>query len=75
MYPGNTSKIADMVCVLFIFIYAFGYSLGFGPAAWLYGSEVRSLTETVSTSDPVFPDMSASMRGDEKKKRKKSPLA
>ncbi|KEZ43406.1 hypothetical protein SAPIO_CDS4578 [Scedosporium apiospermum] len=40
IYPGNTSKAADMVCVLFIFIYAFGYSLGFGPAAWLYGSEL-----------------------------------
>lgn len=32
-----------MVCVAFIFVYAFGYSLGFGPAAWLYGSEVSNL--------------------------------
>jgi hypothetical protein len=29
-----------MVCIVFIFVYAFGYSMGFGPAAWVYGSEV-----------------------------------
>jgi len=70
MYPGNTSKAADMVCVLFIFIYAFGYSLGFGPAAWLYGSEVGSLIETVSTSDPVFPGVFVSTRDGRKKGRR-----
>lgn len=42
-YPDNVNKVADMVCVVFIFIYAFGYSMGFGPAAWVYGSEVNSL--------------------------------
>ena len=30
------------MCVVFIFVYAFGYSLGFGPAAWLYGAEVSN---------------------------------
>lgn len=43
MFPDNSSRAADMICVVFIFVYAFGYSLGFGPAAWLYGSEVSSL--------------------------------
>ncbi|SPO05550.1 related to ASD-3 ascus development protein 3 [Cephalotrichum gorgonifer] len=40
LYPDNGSRVADAVCVVFIFVYAFGYSLGFGPAAWLYGSEI-----------------------------------
>ncbi|KAI1497935.1 general substrate transporter [Biscogniauxia marginata] len=39
-YPDNTNRAADVICVVFIFIYALGYSLGFGPAAWVYGSEI-----------------------------------
>ncbi|KAI5919553.1 general substrate transporter [Camillea tinctor] len=39
-YPDNTNKAADVVCVVFIFIYALGYSMGFGPAAWVYSSEI-----------------------------------
>ncbi|KAI0164127.1 general substrate transporter [Xylariaceae sp. FL1272] len=39
-YPNNTNRAADIVCVVFIFIYALGYSMGFGPAAWVYGSEI-----------------------------------
>lgn len=39
-YPGNVNKTSDVVCVVFIFIYAMGYSLGLGPAAWVYSSEV-----------------------------------
>ncbi|KAI8628401.1 general substrate transporter [Xylariaceae sp. FL1651] len=39
-YPNNTNRAADIVCIVFIFIYAFGYSLGFGPTAWVYGSEI-----------------------------------
>jgi hypothetical protein len=39
-YPNNINHAADYVCVLFIFIYTFGFSIGFGPAAWVYGSEV-----------------------------------
>ncbi|CAI4211710.1 unnamed protein product [Parascedosporium putredinis] len=42
MYPENKNRIADAICIFFIFIYAFGYSLGFGPAAWLYGSETTA---------------------------------
>ncbi|KAK6948784.1 hypothetical protein Daesc_010555 [Daldinia eschscholtzii] len=40
VYPDNTNKAADIVCIVFIFIYALGYSMGFGPAAWVYGSEI-----------------------------------
>ncbi|KAI0912638.1 general substrate transporter [Ustulina deusta] len=40
VYPGNTSRSADIVCVVFVFVYALGYSMGFGPAAWVYGSEI-----------------------------------
>jgi hypothetical protein len=40
MFPENTSKIADVTCIVFIFVYAMGYSLGLGPAAWVYSSEV-----------------------------------
>ncbi|KAL2178210.1 general substrate transporter [Thermothelomyces heterothallicus CBS 202.75] len=39
-YPDNVNRAADYVCVVFIFVYALGYSLGFGPAAWVYGAEV-----------------------------------
>ncbi|KAK3349478.1 general substrate transporter [Lasiosphaeria hispida] len=40
IYPGNTNRVADFVCVVFVFIYSFGYSMGFGSAAWVYGSEI-----------------------------------
>ncbi|KAI1357448.1 general substrate transporter [Xylaria arbuscula] len=40
VYPDNTNRAADIVCVVFIFVYALGYSMGFGPAAWVYGAEV-----------------------------------
>ncbi|KAI2777773.1 general substrate transporter [Daldinia loculata] len=40
VYPNNTNRAADVVCIVFIFIYALGYSMGFGPAAWVYGSEI-----------------------------------
>ncbi|KAF1950606.1 general substrate transporter [Byssothecium circinans] len=39
-YPNNINHVADYVCIIFIFIYTFGYSVGFGPAAWVYGSEI-----------------------------------
>ncbi|GJN71848.1 ascus development protein 3 [Purpureocillium lilacinum] len=39
-FPGNANKAADVVCIVFIFIYAMGYSLGLGPAAWVYSSEI-----------------------------------
>ncbi|KID78269.1 ascus development protein 3, partial [Metarhizium brunneum ARSEF 3297] len=40
MYPGNENKVADIICIAFIFIYAMGYSLGLGPAAWVYSTEI-----------------------------------
>lgn len=42
-YPDHVNRAADYACVVFIFVYALGYSMGFGPAAWVYGSEVRNL--------------------------------
>jgi hypothetical protein len=42
-YPRNENKAADIVCIIFIFVYAMGYSLGLGPAAWVYSSEVSCL--------------------------------
>lgn len=49
-YPNNANKAADVACIVFIFIYAMGYSLGLGPAAWVYCSEVKTLTPTCSPS-------------------------
>lgn len=40
IFPHNVNRVADWICVLFIFVYTFGFSIGFGPAAWVYGSEV-----------------------------------
>jgi MFS family permease len=40
VYPNNLNKASDLACIVFIFIYALGYSLGFGPSAWVYGSEI-----------------------------------
>ncbi|CEJ79843.1 hypothetical protein VHEMI00058 [[Torrubiella] hemipterigena] len=39
-FPNNSSHFADSVCIAFIFIYAMGYSIGLGPAAWVYCSEI-----------------------------------
>lgn len=39
-YPNNINHASDYACIVFIFFYTFGYSLGFGPAAWVYGSEI-----------------------------------
>ena len=55
-YPHNANRASDYACIVFIFIYALGYSMGFGPAAWVYGSEVRffSLSSTpVRRSTPT----------------------
>ena len=43
VYPDNSNRAADIASIAFIFIYALGYSMGFGPAAWVYGSEVGSI--------------------------------
>ncbi|KAF2967445.1 hypothetical protein GQX73_g6144 [Xylaria multiplex] len=42
VYPDNTNRGADIVCVVFIFVYALGYSMGFGPAAWIFPTAVRA---------------------------------
>ncbi|KAI1257937.1 hypothetical protein MGN70_000982 [Eutypa lata] len=46
VYPDNTNHAADVACIVFIFIYALGYSMGFGPAAWVYGSENEQIFPT-----------------------------
>ncbi|KAJ0352232.1 hypothetical protein KNSL1_002880 [Colletotrichum chrysophilum] len=38
-YQDN--KAANIVCIIFIFIYATGFSLGFGPTVWVYNTESR----------------------------------
>ncbi|KAK8116779.1 uncharacterized protein PG998_005060 [Apiospora kogelbergensis] len=40
VYPDNQNRASDLTCVVFIFVYAIGYSLGFGPTAWVYASEI-----------------------------------
>lgn len=44
------------MCIVFIFIYSLGYSLSFGPASWVYGSEV-----CLSTFRPPPPWRSLSL--------------
>ncbi|KAL2059853.1 hypothetical protein VTL71DRAFT_10008 [Oculimacula yallundae] len=39
-YPGNSNRASDYVCIVFIFFFSFGYSIGFGPNAWVYGTEI-----------------------------------
>ncbi|KAH8660884.1 general substrate transporter [Tricladium varicosporioides] len=39
-YPKNKNVVSDYTCIVFIFFFTFGYSIGFGPAAWVYGSEI-----------------------------------
>ncbi|KAK3937420.1 general substrate transporter [Diplogelasinospora grovesii] len=39
-YPHNVNRAADYTCIVFIFIYSLGYSMGFGPASWVYGTEI-----------------------------------
>ncbi|KAG6096531.1 hypothetical protein E4U30_001446 [Claviceps sp. LM220 group G6] len=45
LFPGNVNKLADSICVAFIFIYAMGYSFGLGPAVWVYSSEIFPTAE------------------------------
>ncbi|OAA56554.1 General substrate transporter [Niveomyces insectorum RCEF 264] len=39
-YPHNINHASDYTCIVFVFIYSLGYSMGFGPASWVYGSEI-----------------------------------
>ncbi|KAF3916426.1 hypothetical protein ABW21_db0208085 [Orbilia brochopaga] len=40
IYPNNTNWAANLTCIVFIFIYTFGNGIGYGPTAWVYGSEI-----------------------------------
>lgn len=40
VYPGNLNRASDYACVVFIFLFSFGYSISFGPNAWVYGTEL-----------------------------------
>ncbi|KAH0556176.1 hypothetical protein GP486_005893 [Trichoglossum hirsutum] len=39
-FPGNKNHASDYACIVFIFVFTFGYSIGFGPTTWVYGSEI-----------------------------------
>ncbi|KAE8446081.1 hypothetical protein EG329_012589 [Mollisiaceae sp. DMI_Dod_QoI] len=39
-YPNNINHASDYTCIVFIFFFSFGYSVGFGPNAWVYGTEI-----------------------------------
>ncbi|KPA39269.1 high-affinity glucose transporter [Fusarium langsethiae] len=39
-YPGQTNSHANYVNIFFIFFFTVGYSMGFGPCAWIYASEI-----------------------------------
>ncbi|TVY35289.1 Quinate permease [Lachnellula subtilissima] len=56
-YPENINHAADYACIVFIFFYTFGYSIGFGPAAWVYGSEVGSSPPRMARilTQQIFP--------------------
>ncbi len=45
-YPKNKNHVSDYACIVFIFFFSFGYSIGFGPNAWVYGTEVCSSPQT-----------------------------
>ncbi|OAQ78855.1 ascus development protein [Purpureocillium lilacinum] len=47
-FPGNANKAADVVCIVFIFIYAMGYSLGLGPAIFPTSVRARGLNFAAS---------------------------
>ena len=45
-YPNNKNHASDYACIVFIFFFSFGYSIGFGPNAWVYGTEVCLLSSS-----------------------------
>ena len=58
VYPHNINPVSDYICVLFIFVYTFGFSIGFGPAAWVYGSEVWPFAILPCNVTDVYQDIS-----------------
>ena len=60
MYPNNINRVADFTCIVFIFIYSMGYSVGVGPTAWVYGSEVSpwhtfTAENSLTSISQIFP--------------------
>ncbi|KAH8684114.1 general substrate transporter [Ilyonectria robusta] len=39
-YPNQTNSHANYCNIFFIFFFTVGYSMGFGPCAWIYSSEI-----------------------------------
>ncbi|KAK7222810.1 hypothetical protein V2G26_010813 [Clonostachys chloroleuca] len=39
-YPNQVNASANYVNIFFIFFFTVGYSMGFGPCAWIYASEI-----------------------------------
>ncbi|KAH6876334.1 general substrate transporter [Thelonectria olida] len=39
-YPNQSNSHANYVNIFFIFFFTVGYSMGFGPCAWIYASEI-----------------------------------
>ncbi|KAH9984185.1 general substrate transporter [Xylariaceae sp. FL0662B] len=39
-YPNQSNSSANYCNIFFIFFFTVGYSMGFGPVAWTYGSEI-----------------------------------
>lgn len=70
MYPDNVNRASDYACIVFIFIYALGYSVGFGPAAWVYGAEVLP-SPFSSPPTPIFVSDDSKKQNERKKKKKK----
>ncbi|KAF7561066.1 hypothetical protein G7046_g3057 [Stylonectria norvegica] len=39
-YPNQSNSSANYCNIFFIFLFTVGYSMGFGPCAWIYSSEI-----------------------------------
>ncbi|KAK1964323.1 general substrate transporter [Colletotrichum sublineola] len=40
IYGFGRNTAASVVCIIFIFVYAMGFSIGFGPVTWIYNTEI-----------------------------------
>ncbi|KAF4633406.1 hypothetical protein G7Y89_g4712 [Cudoniella acicularis] len=49
-YPKNVNHSADYACIVFIFFYTFGYSVGFGPASWIFPTNLRARGLNIAAS-------------------------
>ncbi|KAK1976589.1 general substrate transporter [Colletotrichum cereale] len=39
-YGFERNTAASVICIIFIFVYAMGFSIGFGPVTWVYNTEI-----------------------------------